>query len=393
MLAPAAQLDFHVNSPVFQVQQFTGEFCIYFAAVTPMYGCVCAYDTTSVLQSIRFEVPNVEIETLCQRACSCPQLRGGPEQRDFTASCLHGAISPTCAFPPISHLQSRKWELGSIDENERNVFETPQKGPVFVPTIRHHQNEPTDPPIWCWHQHQRKMLVCHLCFREGGRFAWPKKDVEQQRPGRRADGCTSTWMCPEGLRRTGPHTRDTWSPRLRGGTGSSSGAPCTCNAPDKMQRGPRTDVAALTLAVAEKLASKKGRAKTIHGLLRDLAVFVRERSDDEDRQSTAEENDVKVLQAMWDDEMEPWDVSLTGDISPTGDQDGNLDMGTLTVETASRGLGLAGKVQVRREMWDRLRPCNWAEAHEGATEQRASRDIKLAAMIQRVHADGRIDRV
>ena len=174
MLAPAAQLDFHVNSPVFQVQQFTGEFCIYFAAVTPMYGCVCAYDTTSVLQSIRFEVPNVEIETLCQRACSCPQLRGGPEQRDFTASCLHGAISPTCAFPPISHLQSRKWELGSIDENERNVFEIPQKGPVFVPTIRHHQNEPTDPPIWCWHQHQTKMLVCHLCFREGGQFAWPK---------------------------------------------------------------------------------------------------------------------------------------------------------------------------------------------------------------------------
>ena len=174
MLAPAAQLYFHVNSPVFQVQQFTGEFCIYFAAVTPMYGCVFAYDTTSVLQSIRFEVPNVEIETLCQRACSCPQLRGGPEQRDFTASCLHGAISPTCAFPPVSHLQSRKWEVGSINEDERNVFESPQKGPVFVPTIRHHQNEPTYPPIWCWHQHQTKMLVCHLCFREGGQFAWPK---------------------------------------------------------------------------------------------------------------------------------------------------------------------------------------------------------------------------
>ena len=175
MLAPAAQLDFHVNIPVFQVPQFTGGFCIYFAAVTPKYGCVCACDCTTVLQSIRFQVPNVEeIETLCQRACSCPQLRGGPEQRDFTASCLHGAISPTCAFSPISHLQSRKWELGSTDENERNVFETPQKGPVFVPTIRHHQNEPTDPPIWCWHQHQTQMLVCHLCFREGGQFAWPK---------------------------------------------------------------------------------------------------------------------------------------------------------------------------------------------------------------------------
>ena len=178
---PSCSAGFSCKQP-FQVQQFTGECCIYFAAVTPMYGCVCAYDTTSVcacdcttvLQSIRFQVPNVEIETLCQRACSCPQLRGGPEQRDFTASCLHGAISPTCAFPPISHLQSRKWDLGSIDENERNMFETPQKVPVFVPTIRHHQNEPTDPPIWCWHQHQTKMLVCHLCFCEGGQFAWPK---------------------------------------------------------------------------------------------------------------------------------------------------------------------------------------------------------------------------
>ena len=201
------------------------------------------------------------------------------------------------------------------------------------------------------------------------------------------------WMCPEGLRRTGPHTGDTWSPRLRGGTGSSSGAVCSCNAPGDVEREPLAGVAALTLAVAEKLASKKGRAKTIHSLLRDLAVFVRERSDDEDMQRTAEENYVTVLQAMRDDEMEPWDVSPTGDISPTGDHDGNPERGTLTVEMASKGLGLAGKVQISREMWDRLRPSNWAEVHKGATEQRASRDIKLAAMIRRVHADGLIDRV
>ena len=32
----------------------------------------------------------------------------------------------------------------------------------------------------------------------------------------------------------------------------------------------------LTLEVWEKLACKKGRAGTIHGLLRNLAVFVRE---------------------------------------------------------------------------------------------------------------------
>ena len=176
-----------------------------------MYGHVCACDTTSVLQSIRFEVPNVEIETLCQRACSCPQLRGGPEHRDFTASCLHGAISPTCAFPPISHLQSRKWELGSIDENERNVFETPPKGLVFVPTIRHHQNEPTDPPIWCWHQHQAQMLVCHLCFREGGQFAWPKS------------GRSCRTMAGSSLRTA--HTATRW----RGGPGFLESSPMMWN--------------------------------------------------------------------------------------------------------------------------------------------------------------------
>ena len=118
-----------------------------------------------------------------------------------------------------------------------------------------------------------------------------------------------------------------WSLRLRGGTGSSFGALCTCNAPNKVQRGPQTDVAALMQAVAEKMASKKGRARMIHGLLRDLAVFVRERSDDEARQTTAEENFVTVLQAMRDEEMEPWDMSLTGHISPTRDQDGNPDRG------------------------------------------------------------------
>ena len=172
------------------------------------------------------------------------------------------------------------------------------------------------------------------------------------------DGCTSTWMCPEGLKRTGPHIGDTWSLRLTGGSGSSSGALCTCNAPIKVQQGPQTDVATLIQAVADKMASKKGRAGTIHGLLRELAVFVRERSGDEDRQTTAEENYVAVLQAMQNDEMEPWDVSPTGDISPTRDYDGNPNRGRLTVETASKGLGLAGKVHVPREMWGRLRPCN-----------------------------------
>ena len=42
-------------------------------------------------------------------------------------------------------------------------------------------------------------------------------------------------------------------------------------------------MAALIQAVADKMANKKGRAGTILGLLRDLAVFVREHSGDEDR--------------------------------------------------------------------------------------------------------------
>ena len=166
------------------------------------------------------------------------------------------------------------------------------------------------------------------------------------------------WMCPEGLKRTGPHTGGTWSRRLNGGTDSSSGALCTCNALTKMRQSPRTDVLALAEHLAGKMASKKGRVGTIRNLLRDLAVFVRERSGGEHRQAAAEESYVHVLQAMESDEMEPWDVSPTGDISPTGDEDGNPDRGRLTVETASKGLGPAGKVHVPQEMWDRLRPCN-----------------------------------
>ena len=110
-------------------------------------------------------------------------------------------------------------------------------------------------------------------------------------------------------------------------------------------------------------------------------------------QRPAEANHIAVLQAMRNDEMEPWDMSPTGDISPTGDQDGNPERGKLTVETATNGLGRAGRVEVPRDLWDKLRPCNWAAPHAGATEQRASRDVKLAAMIHRGHADGLIDRV
>ena len=95
-----------------------------------------------------------------------------------------------------------------------------------------------------------------------------------------------------------------------------------------------------------KMASKKGRARTIHRLLWDVAVFVREPSGGENRQTTAEESYVHVLQIMQNDDMQPWDVSPTGDTSPTRNQDGNPDRGWLTVDTASKGLGLAGKVQV-----------------------------------------------
>ena len=101
-------------------------------------------------------------------------------------------------------------------------------------------------------------------------------------------------------------------------------------------------MAALTLAVAEKLASKKGRARTIQGLLRDLAVFVRERSDDGGIQRTAEENYVTV-QAGRDDDGAMGCVPDRGH-RPDRGQDGNPERGTLTVETASKGLGLAGKV-------------------------------------------------
>ena len=75
-------------------------------------------------------------------------------------------------------------------------------------------------------------------------------------------------------------------------------------------------------------------------------MFVRERSGDEDRQTTAEENYVTVLQATQNHKMELWDVSPTGDLSPIGDQDGNPDSDRLTMTTASKGLGLTSKAHV-----------------------------------------------
>ena len=89
----------------------------------------------------------------------------------------------------------------------------PKKGPVFVPTIRHHQNEPTDPPICCWHQHQTKMLVCHLCFREGGQFAWPKSEGEPPHAkcgNSQGSGCTSECYRQMGPNRQ-PHVRTAYT--------------------------------------------------------------------------------------------------------------------------------------------------------------------------------------
>ena len=155
-----------------------------------------------------------------------------------------------------------------------------------------------------------------------------QRDPVQERSPKRSrtaeDGDTNRQLyidmdVPRGPEEDGPPTLGIRGHRAAEGTGSSSGALCTCNAPIKVQRGRETDEATLIHAVADKMASKKGRAGTIHGLLRDLAVFVRERSGGEDTQTAAEENYVTVLQAMQNDEMERWDVSPTGDISPTGD--------------------------------------------------------------------------
>ena len=71
--------------------------------------------------------------------------------------------------------------------------------------------------------------------------------------------------------------------------------------------------------------------------------------------------------------------------SPTGDQDGNPDRGRLTVETASKGLGLAGKVHVPREMWDRLRPCNGVSRNKPAYQWPVSLD-HVGATKHQVHA-------
>ena len=148
------------------------------------------------------------------------------------------------------------------------------------------------------------------------------------------------------------------------------------------------DMEQLTEEVAERMARQWSRLGTISGLLRDLTVKVGQRAGTGPQQEEAEQNFISMLQALRDDETEPWDVSPTGDVSPKGNKDGDQSRGQVSVETASRGLGVAGRVDIPEEMWQRHRPCNWREAHENAAVQKASRDPALAAMVQRIHEDG-----
>ena len=134
------------------------------------------------------------------------------------------------------------------------------------------------------------------------------------------------------------------------------------------------DMEQLTEEVAERMARQWSRPETISGLLRDLTVRVGQRAGTGPQQEEAEQNFTSVLQALRDDETEPWDVSPTGDVSPKGNKDGDQSRGQVSVETASKGLGVAGRVDIPEEMWHRHRPCNWREAHENAAVQKASRD-------------------
>ena len=204
---------------------------------------------------------------------------------------------------------------------------------------------------------------------------------------------SSWWRCPTGLKQTGPHTGDTWSRRLRGAKDSSRGSLCLCNANERNKDEMGVDMEQLTEEVAERMARQWSRPGTISGLLRDLAVRVGQRAGTGPQQEEAEQNFTSVLQALRDDETEPWDVSPTGDVSPKGNKDGDQSRGQVSVETASRGLGVAGRVDIPEEMWQRHRPCNWREAHENAAVQKASRDPALAAMVQRIHEDGMLDEI
>ena len=153
------------------------------------------------------------------------------------------------------------------------------------------------------------------------------------------------------------------------------------------------DMEQLTEDVAERMARQWSRPETISGLLRDLTVRVGQRARTGPQQEEAEQKFTSVLRALRDDETEPWDVSPTGDVSPKGNKDGDQKQGQVSVETASRGLGVAGRVDIPEEVWHRHGPCNWREAHEGAAVQKASRDPALAAMAQRIHEDGMLDEI
>ena len=195
------------------------------------------------------------------------------------------------------------------------------------------------------------------------------------------------------MKETGPHTGDTWSRRLRGAINSSCGGLCLCNMNQRNKDEVGVDMDQLTEEVAERMARQWSRAETIGGLLRDLTVMGGKRAGRGPQQEEAEQNFISVLRALRDDETEPWDVSPTGDVSPKGNRDGDQRQGQVSLETASRGLGVAGRVDIPEEMWHRHRPCNWREAHEGAAVQKASREPALAAMVQRIHEDGMLDEI
>ena len=213
---------------------------------------------------------------------------------------------------------------------------------------------------------------------------------DEERLGRET---SSWWRCPEGLKQTGPHTGDTWSRRLRGAIDCSCGSLCLCNTKARNKDEMGVDMAQLTEEVAERMARQWSRPETISGLLRDLKVLVGQRAGTGPHQEEAEQNFTLVLQALRDEETEPWDLSPTGDVSPKGNKDGDQSRGQVSVETASRGLGVAGRVDIAEEMWHRHRSCKWREAHENAAVQKASRDPALAAMVQRIHEDGMLDEI
>ena len=145
--------------------------------------------------------------------------------------------------------------------------------------------------------------------------------------------------------------------------------------------------------VFKKMAQPQSTFAVIFALLRDLGTMTITRAKNQHQWEEAVGHFTATLKGLSTGDMRVWDVSPGGDVGPKPKKPGNETPSTLSIETAAKGIGLAGTVHIPWEMWHRLRPLNWPEAHAEAPAQPSSGDVRLVAMADCLVQDGLLSEV